>query len=115
MIGLDTNVLIRYLVQDGGPQARVAERFIDTLTRDEPGFVALAEVAGVLKSVYRLPKDEILPIIDGMLITEEFRLQQPDRVRQAVASPRNSSARSGRPRIANTPSPSTGQPRSWTA
>ena len=95
MIGLDTNVLIRYLVQDGGPQARVAERFIDTLTRDEPGFVslvALAEVAWVLKSVYRIPKDEILPIIDGMLVTEEFRIQQPDRVRQAVASARNSSA-----------------------
>ena len=95
MIGVDTNVLIRYLVQDGGPQARAAERFIDTLTRDEPGFVslvALAEVAWVLKSVYRLPKDEILPIIDGMLATEELRLQQPDQVRQAVASARNSSA-----------------------
>ena len=95
MIGLDTNVLLRYLVQDGGSQARAAERVIDTMTKDEPGFVslvALAEIAWALKSVYRLPKDEILPIIDGMLGAEEFRLQQPDCVRQAVVSARNSSA-----------------------
>ena len=47
MIGLDTNVLLRYLVQDGGSQARAAERVIDTMTKDEPGFVSLVALAEI--------------------------------------------------------------------
>lgn len=91
MIGLDTNVLIRYLVQDDEAQASAAEDVIDTLTPAVPGFisiVALAEIAWVLRSVYRVPDAEILPIVEGFLSAEEIRVQHPDVVRRAVGTAR---------------------------
>lgn len=94
MIGLDTNVLIRYVVEDDDAQTIAAERVVEALTNDEPGFVslvALAEVARVLKNVYRLPQDEILPIVDGMLSAEGLRLQQADVVKRAVRAARATS------------------------
>ncbi|MEO6473444.1 MAG: type II toxin-antitoxin system VapC family toxin [Aeromicrobium sp.] len=94
MIGLDTNVLVRYFTQDDASQSRSAERIIDALTSDDPGFVslvALAEVAWVFKTVYRLQNDEITPIIDGMLSAQEFRLEQAECVRQAARAAKETS------------------------
>ncbi len=40
MIGIDTNVLVRYLVQDDLAQAKSATRLIEgTCTKDDPGFL----------------------------------------------------------------------------
>lgn len=87
MIGLDTNVLVRFLVQDDEVQAAAAEGVMDRLTPAEPGFisiVALAKLSWVLKSAYRVPTAEILPIVEGFLSAEEIRVQQADVVRKAV-------------------------------
>ena len=41
MIGIDTNVLVRYIVQDDARQAALANQFIETtLSDDEPGWIA---------------------------------------------------------------------------
>lgn len=40
MIGLDTNILVRYLAQDDAVQSARATRIIDRLTEDRPGFAA---------------------------------------------------------------------------
>lgn len=52
MIGIDTNVLVRYLVQDDPRQSRLATEFIERrLSADAPGhvsLVALAETVWVL-------------------------------------------------------------------
>ena len=57
MIGLDTNVLLRYLVQDDPVQApRATEIVTRRLTQQEPGFVSLVtilEVVWVLKSLHK--------------------------------------------------------------
>lgn len=48
MIGLDTNVLVRFLTQDEPRQSRIATQLIGSLTEEEPGFVSsvvLAEIA----------------------------------------------------------------------
>ena len=53
MIGLDTNILVRYLAQDDAEQAKRANRIIDRLTPENPGFVplvALVELVWVLES-----------------------------------------------------------------
>lgn len=95
MIGLDTNVLIRYLVEDDDVQVALADQVISSLTDDAPGFVSivtLVETVWVLGRAYRLPQDEILPLVEGMLRAREFRVQQPDAVRQAVLDARASSA-----------------------
>jgi hypothetical protein len=40
MIGVDTNVLIRYIVRDDRPQAEAATKLIESgCTSDDPGFV----------------------------------------------------------------------------
>ncbi len=53
MIGLDTNVLIRYLAQDDPVQSAKATEIIERqLTEESPGFVsvvAMAEIAWVLE------------------------------------------------------------------
>ena len=42
MIGLDTNVLVRYLTQDDPEQAALATRVVEReLTEDTPGFIGL--------------------------------------------------------------------------
>lgn len=54
MIGIDTNVLVRHLVQDDPAQSRAASQVItERCTRDEPGFInriVLCELVWVLES-----------------------------------------------------------------
>jgi len=49
MIGLDTNVLLRHLVQDDPVQSpRATEIIISRLSEEEPGFVNLVTILGVV-------------------------------------------------------------------
>jgi predicted nucleic-acid-binding protein len=73
MIGLDTNVLVRYFAQDDPVQCAAAGEIIEGLTADSPGFiskVALIEAVWVLSSAYKLSKALILTVIEGMLRSE---------------------------------------------
>ena len=44
MIGLDTKVLVRYIMQDDARQSAQATTLIEALTVDEPGFVSIISV-----------------------------------------------------------------------
>ena len=44
MMGLDTNVLVRYIMQDDAKQAAKATKLIESLSPDAPGFVTLVSV-----------------------------------------------------------------------
>jgi predicted nucleic-acid-binding protein len=74
MIGLDTNVLIRYLAQDDPGQSRRATEIIERrLSPLNPGFlsvVALAEMAWVLDRAYGLPDRDIAAAIERVLQTD---------------------------------------------
>lgn len=74
MIGLDTNVLIRYLAQDDPGQSRRATEIIERrLSLLNPGFlsvVALAEMAWVLDRAYGLPDRDIAAAIERVLQTD---------------------------------------------
>ena len=88
MIGLDTNVLIRYLVQDDKKQAGLATRFIEK-NRDEPGSIfisqiVLCEVDWVLKRSYNLSHVKRLQILRQLLDTLEFNIEKHDTVRSAI-------------------------------
>ncbi len=82
MIGLDTNVLIRYIVQDDPKQAKRATRLIEErCTQDEPGFVnhmVLCEIVWVLESVYRLARGEVADILDRMLRVAVLEIEDFD-------------------------------------
>ncbi|MGH3545799.1 MAG: hypothetical protein ACRDPW_07730 [Mycobacteriales bacterium] len=48
MIGLDTNVLVRYLAQDGSEQSARATRLVESLDGDNQGLSLLANFAFLL-------------------------------------------------------------------
>jgi predicted nucleic-acid-binding protein len=75
VIGLDTNILVRFLVQDDPKQAEAARSLIARCSTREPAFVgreALIETVWVLESAYGLPPETIAPAILGLLEAEEI-------------------------------------------
>ena len=89
MIGLDTNVLVRYLVQDDAAQAEAAERLIEgRCTRESPGLVSavvLAELAWVLKGAYSQDRTTVVSVLRQILQTAELVVDAPDVVWAAVS------------------------------
>ncbi len=79
MIGLDTNVLVRYLVQDDPGQSRKAIQVITKqCTRDDPGFInriALCELVWVLESAYGYSKDTIVAVLEKLLRTSQLKIE----------------------------------------
>lgn len=76
MIGLDTNVVIRYLVQDDKKQSAAATRFIEkSLTTDVPGYInhiTLCEIVWVLQRCYDVTNQQLRDIIEGLLTTKQL-------------------------------------------
>ena len=75
MIGLDTNVIIRFLVQDDEVQSPLAARLMSRLTRDKPGFVsavALAETTSVLSRSYKASRELVAEAVEGLLRSTEI-------------------------------------------
>ena len=92
MIALDTNVLVRFLVQDDPLQAQLATKVIDQLTDDAQGFVSrevLVELVWVLERAYRLGRAEIAVALDGLLSATEMDIEGSDEVAPALELYRN--------------------------
>jgi predicted nucleic-acid-binding protein len=89
MIGLDTNVLVRYLAQDEATQSARATRLIEQeLCEREPGFiglVVLVESCWVLKRLYGATVDELRETVRDLLDTRQFVIEQRTVVLRAVA------------------------------
>jgi predicted nucleic-acid-binding protein len=89
VIGLDTNVLVRFLVQDDPDQTRAAGVLIAGLTEADPGFVCrevLLELVWVLERAYGLARQDIAAALAGLLKARELVVEGGDRV--AVAADR---------------------------
>ncbi|BAO30882.1 PIN domain-containing protein [Sulfuritalea hydrogenivorans] len=87
MIGLDTNVLVRYVAQDDPKQSPVASRLIESLTADAPGYVSVVsvvELVWVLTDCYALRKDELCEVLETLLRTKEIVVAHADTVWQAL-------------------------------
>ena len=79
MKGLDTNVLIRHLVQDEAAQARLAGRFIASeCSREDPGFInriVLCEIVWVLESAYGYSREDIAGVLERVIRTQQFQIE----------------------------------------
>lgn len=88
MIGLDTNILVRYLTQDDPAQAKLANRLVEeTLTAEQPGFVsttALVELVWVLESGYRCDRAQICDILERILRAKPLSVERADVAWQAA-------------------------------
>jgi predicted nucleic-acid-binding protein len=94
MIGLDTNVLVRYIMQDDAKQAALASRLVESLT-DSAGFIPLvviAELSWVLSSAYSLSREQLAEALEGVLRSKEWVVEKADIVWQAVRLFRSGSA-----------------------
>ena len=79
MIGLDTNIVVRYLTQDDPQQSRRATQiFNHQLTTAQPGFlsvVTMVETVWVLDRAYGLAAHEIAAALERMLQTDVLMIQ----------------------------------------
>ena len=92
MIALDTNVLVRYLVQDDATQAQIASDVIDGLSEADLGFVGrevLIELVWVLERAYGFSRMEIANALDGLLAAIELVIENADDLGLAIELYRN--------------------------
>lgn len=87
MIGLDTNVLVRYIMQDDATQSAKATKLVESLTSEEPGYVALVsvvELVWVLSSCYDLTRAQLTQALDALLCAKQVVVDQADQVIRAL-------------------------------
>ena len=88
MIGLDTNVLVRYLAQDDLRQGKRAIELIEgELSPAKPGFISLVvlvELCWVLKRRYAATRREIADVLDDLLAMAVFVIERRDVVQLAL-------------------------------
>jgi predicted nucleic-acid-binding protein len=95
MIGLDTNVLVRYIMQDDELQAGKATKLVESLSPDDPGFVTLVsviELVWVLSSCFDLTREQITHALDALLRAKQLVVDQADQVARALRIYSSSSA-----------------------
>ena len=87
MIGLDTNVLVRYVTQDDPVQSAKASDLIESLTTLSPGFVSLVsvvELVWVLQSCYQSAKSDVVVVLETLLRTRELTIEHAETLWQAL-------------------------------
>lgn len=92
MIALDTNVLVRFLVQDDPEQSELATHVLNQLTDEAQGFVSrevLIELVWVLERAYHLGRFDIAVALDGLLTATELEIEAADDVGPALDLYRN--------------------------
>ena len=96
MKALDTNVLVRYLVQDDKKQAAVATRFIEKNCTDSSpcfiGQITLCELAWVLESNYNQDRVSIAGVIEQLLQVGQLEAMEPSIVWRALKDYKDSNA-----------------------
>lgn len=87
MIGLDTNVLVRYIMQDDPKQSPKATELIESLDGDNPGFVtvvSVVELYWVLTSCYDLTNEQVKQALEVLLRTKQILVDRADQVLRAL-------------------------------
>jgi len=96
LIGLDTNVVVRYLVQDDKTQSAIATQFIEkSLTSEEPGYInqiTLCEIVWVLQRSYGVTKPQLQAIIEGLITTKQFLVENVEAAWKALRAFNNNNA-----------------------
>ena len=88
MIGIDTNVLVRYLTQDDAAQARRVDELIAEVQQSRERLhiddIVLCELVWVLHGAYRLSKPTVVAAIDKIISTSLFSFDDRELLRSAL-------------------------------
>ena len=93
MIGLDTNVLVRFLVGDDAEQSRAARRLIESrCTAESPCWInriVLCELVWVLEGAYGYDREAIAEVLEHLLHTAELEFDDVETVWKALRAYRD--------------------------
>ena len=88
MIGIDTNVLVRYLVQDDPEQSAQSTLLIEQeCNLSSPGClsnIVLCELVWVLTGAYKYDKNLVIEVMEQILVTTELLVENENVVRKAI-------------------------------
>ena len=88
MIGLDTNVLLRYLTRDDHLQSRAAIAFLEhELTLERPGYinvVTFAELVWTLRTSYAASNEHLLTAVERLLQADTLVIQNATEIGAAL-------------------------------
>jgi predicted nucleic-acid-binding protein len=94
LIGLDSNVLVRYLTQDDAVQSKKADQLIEkALSAGDPLYlnqIVICEVSWVLGSAYGYGMSELADTIEKILTAAQFAFEDKNSLWQALAAFRTS-------------------------
>ena len=90
MNALDTNVLVRFLVEDDKVQSRRARKLVEEAVMDEEELfvpdLVVVETAWVLKRSYSLKKEHICKVLRMLLGARNIRFESSDRLARAISA-----------------------------
>jgi len=87
MIGLDTNILVRYIAQDDAVQTPKATALIEGLSDAGPGFISLVsivELVWVMQGCYAATKAETIEVLEKLLRVRTLCVENADTVMSAL-------------------------------
>jgi len=89
MIGIDTNVLVRYIVQDDERQAAIATKAVEACSVETPGWISaivLCETVWVLSRAYGYEKETIQAVLQRIFLASELVVEQQEQGWSALRS-----------------------------
>lgn len=96
MIGLDTNVIVRYLVQDDPKQSKIASNYIEKTVEQGKilwlSQITFCEVAWVLERSYELNRNEIAEVFVELLETPQLQIENSEVIWKALDDFRDGSS-----------------------
>ncbi len=96
MIGLDTNILVRYITQDEPQQAARANRIIEeSCSKNSPGRLSqtvLCELVWVLCRAYSYNKQQVISVLEQILVTVDLKVENEELARKSLEAWRKGTA-----------------------
>lgn len=88
MTALDTNVLVRFLVEDDAKQSARAAALVKQAARDEEGLflaqIAVCETVRVLETAYGFGRTRIAEVLGDLLRARHLVVEEAEQVRRAL-------------------------------
>ncbi|MCT4635077.1 MAG: type II toxin-antitoxin system VapC family toxin [Rickettsiales bacterium] len=89
MIGIDTNILVRYLTQDDSEQAKIVEKTLNKYATSSQSIfinnIVICELIWVLERGYKYNKESIIEVVKLILSTKEFCFENQKLLRNALS------------------------------
>lgn len=87
MIGLDANILLRFLTQDHPSQSKQASKLFKQLTSEYQGYISepvMLEIYFTLQRGYKLEKTDLIAILESLLATKELVIENASDIQAAL-------------------------------